>query len=432
MTAKAPRNALGIDFGTSNSAAGILVNGRPHLVNIEPGHDTVPTAVFFDHGGKKTRFGNAANAALMQGVEGRFMRALKSILGTSLMRERRQIMGQSLTFIDIIGRFLAEVKAQAEASCYQEFPFVLSGRPVHFHSQDPKRDAQALIDLTECYHRAGFREVRFLFEPEAAAIAHGDRPTGGSLEGSLGLIVDIGGGTSDFSLFRTEPGRGASRSSVQILASHGVRLGGTNFDKSISSDLVMPLFGRGAMIRKEIGPGLLTAPNAIFHDLATWEKIPFLYTEETRKGAAQLCRLAEEKPLFERLCTVLEHELGHDVAFAVERGKIAANSKDDQRSRIDLRFVEAGLSCEISARDLTRSLSAYADRIRDSALETLALGQCRPEQVDTVVFVGGSSLMTFVEQTISQTFPMAKRHHSNAFTAVVDGLAIAAATTFEQ
>ena len=163
---------LGIDFGTSNSAAGICVDGKPQIIAIEPGVETLPTAVFFDFDQQKMIVGEAASQALLNGDEGRYMRGLKSLLGTRLMRESRMLLGERLDFIDIVARFLAELKRRAEAATGQPFTKALSGRPVQFHTGDAARNAQALEDLTEAYHRAGFEAVAFLNEPEAAAIAN--------------------------------------------------------------------------------------------------------------------------------------------------------------------------------------------------------------------------------------------------------------------
>lgn len=422
MTRLQPSNTLGIDFGTSNSAAGVLVNGKPHLIELEPGRKTLPTSVFFDAESNRMLIGTAANTALTEGEEGRFMRSLKSVLGTPLMHEKRRLMGKSMSFVDIIAHFLAQLKSRAEAACHQPFERALSGRPVHFHSTDAGRDAQALADLTECYHRAGFTDVAFLFEPEAAAIAtSGLQPTGG-----LSLIVDIGGGTSDFSVFRHD-----ATNRIEILASHGIRLGGTNFDRSISVDHVMPLFGRGSEIRNEMGPGTMTAPNAIFQDLATWQKIPFLYTPDTQRKVARMQKLAVQPNLFARFSEVLEHQLGHDIAFAVERGKIQANDTGRTDARIDLRFVERDLGVALREDGLSASLDAHRQSLHDSAMETLAIAGCTPAQITQVIFVGGSSLMGIVEAAMMAAFPQATREYPDVFTAVVDGLAIASQTAFE-
>ena len=164
--------ALGIDFGTSNTAAGIAVDGTPQLIALEAEAQTLPTAVFFDFEAKEMRIGTEASDALLAGSEGRYMRGLKSLLGTRLMRERRVLLGERLDFIDIVARFLARVKSQAEAATGMQFDAALSGRPVRFHSADDARDAQALTDLREAYGRAGFDRVDFMNEPEAAALAN--------------------------------------------------------------------------------------------------------------------------------------------------------------------------------------------------------------------------------------------------------------------
>lgn len=411
---------LGIDFGTSNSAAGILVNGAPFLIDIETGQKTLPTSIFFDSAKKKVLFGSVANRALIDGAEGRYMRALKSVLGTSLMHEPRSFLGKPTTFVDIIASFLAEVKSKAEAACYTDFDFALSGRPVHFHSADPERDAKALADLTMCYERAGFKDVKFMFEPEAAAVA----ATKMDNDTHLGLIVDIGGGTSDFTIFRKESG------TIDVLASHGVRIGGTDFDKALSLDHAMPLLGRGADIKKEMGDGLLRAPNAMFNDLASWERIPSLYTPTVRRDVAHLERMAVNPPLFHRLSEVLEHEMGHDLAFAVERGKIQINALDRTDATINMGFIERGLSASVTTADLNISLADLIARVSEAATETLALADCTHDMIDKVIFVGGSSLMIDIQSAMKTAFPDAQFEHSDAFTAVVDGLAISAQDAF--
>lgn len=410
------RRSLGIDFGTSNSAAGYLCDGRPRLIELAPGQTTMPTTFFFDHESRRTLIGDPANQALLDGVEGRFMRALKRVLGTGLMHEKRQILNQGVTFVDIIARFLNQIKVRAEAQAGLTFDRALSGRPVVFHGAGDPREAQAEEDLRRCYLEAGFREVEFLPEPEAAAIASGalDQP------GTIGLIVDVGGGTSDFSLFRSEGG------GIAILANHGVRIGGTDFDRAINIDRVMPLLGKGSQLRKAMGAGTSPTPNAIYNDLATWEKIPFVYTPQNRRMVAEMLRLAQHPDRLSRLARVLEDELGHDLAFAVERGKIAANAGEAQ-PRILLDQVERGLHAPLPPEALADSLARHAATLAEGAEETLRLAGIDAADVRQVVYVGGSSLMSMVSATMKARFPAAGHSFKDVFTAVTDGLAIAAA-----
>ena len=403
---------LGIDFGTSNTAAAVMVDGRPQIIELEPGQKTLPTAVFLDYAARRTLHGTAAVQAMIDGRHGRFMRALKSILGTPLARERRPFLNERLTLLEIIARFLCEVRIRAEAVTGARIECAIAGRPVHFHSAAPDRDRQALADLAECYRLAGFSTVRFVHEPEAAAMAAG--PGGG-----LGLIVDIGGGTSDFTLFR-----GAGQG-IEIVASHGVRIGGTDFDRAISLGQVMPLLGMGGELRNELGPGRNAVPPALFHELASWEKIAFLYSPEALRDARRMARLAIAPDRLRRLVAVLEMELGHDIAFAVEAAKIVANGATGQ-GEIRLDPVEKGLRPHLWQPELLSVLWPFAARIQTAARETLDQAGLAPGQVDRVIFVGGSSLVGAVDQVMRATFPQARFEYSEVFTAVVDGLAIAA------
>ncbi|MDP3196912.1 Hsp70 family protein [Tabrizicola sp.] len=406
---------LGVDFGTSNTAAGFMLDGRPRLISFAPGQTTIPTTFFFDFDTRRMLIGEPANQALLDGTEGRFMRALKRILGTPLMHERRQLLNEQVTFVEIIARFLAQLKARAEAEAGVTFDHVLSGRPVVFHGAGDPREAAAEADLRACYLAAGFREVEFMPEPQAAAIASGALEE----QGVTGLIVDVGGGTSDFSLFRS------GRDGVTILANHGVRIGGTDFDRAINIDWVMPHLGKGTELRKALGSGSTPTPNHIFNDLATWEKIAFLYKPQNRRLAAEMVRLAHQPEKLARLAKVLEGELGHDLSFAVERGKIAANG-GAERASIQLDRIEPGLVIPLSADALTESLARHADALALGARETLRIAGLDVSSVEKVVYVGGSSLMALVSQTMKIQFPQAVHSYSEVFTAVADGLAIAA------
>ena len=401
---------LGLDFGTSNTGAGVMAAGRPYAIPLEPGAQTLPTAVFVDFAERRYLYGQAAARAMMAGAEGRFMRALKSILGTRLAREPRRFLNERLTLIEVIARFLDEIRQRSEAHTGQRFDAVLSGRPVRFHSASAERDAQARDDLAEAYRMAGFTDVAFLNEPESAALA---------VEGQgRMLIVDIGGGTSDFTLCERFNGQ------TRVLASHGIRLGGTDFDRELSLAHAMPLLGYGAMIGAEFGAAAHRAPNAPFLDLASWEKIAFVYDVKLLREVRRWVRLAPDPVPFERLAEVLESHLGHDIAYAVEAGKIAANGTG--RGRIGLDVVERGLHAELRREVMQANLAGFAEQIAGAARDTLERADCAPGRVDQVVYVGGSSLMGALRAQMARLLPDARSVDTEVFTAVVHGLAIAA------
>lgn len=407
-------NWLGVDFGTSNSAAAYMAGGEVVHVELEEGRETIPTALFFDLYEKQVLAGRPANQALLDGVEGRYMRSLKSVLGTPLMKVQRVLLGRRTDFSEVITEFLRQLKARAEHFAGRTFDHVVAGRPVFFHRVDAERNKRAEQDLRACYLKAGFEQVSFMYEPEAAALESARDYT----KGSIGLVVDIGGGTSDFTLFE------AKDQGVRIIASNGVRVGGTDFDRQISYDHFMPLLGRGAQLKRRFAEGTIQAPAHIFSELATWEKIPFLYDEKTLQLAKGMERDAIDRPLFTRLVRVLERRLGHDLAFEAERTKIAHNEGSNQ-SLVDLGLIEAGLKTDLTETGLQNSLRRYGDQIAEAIQETLDAGGIAPQQVEAVVSVGGSSSMKIVTDAIQACLPNVAVQQGDMFTSIVDGLAIA-------
>ncbi|PNB77069.1 heat-shock protein, partial [Pseudomonas sp. FW305-BF6] len=111
----------------------------------------------------------------------------------------------------------------------------------------------------------GFKDVSFQYEPIAAAFDYESTIE----KEELVLIVDIGGGTSDFSLVRLSPERrGHDNRHDDILATGGVHIGGTDFDKQLSLQGLMPLFGYGS--RMKSGAYM---PTSHHMNLATWHTI---------------------------------------------------------------------------------------------------------------------------------------------------------------
>ena len=406
---------LALDFGTSNSAAAILEGDTPRRLPVEGASDTLPTAVFFPLEGPM-RIGAAAAEALIEGDEGRYMRALKSVLGTAVFHEQRLLGGRRRTLADVVAAFLAEVKARAEAASGRRFDTALSGRPVRFHA-DPARDARAEADLRACYLAAGFEDVAFMFEPEAAALA----AHGLGRAGEVGLVVDIGGGTSDFSAFRVEAGQ------VAILASHGVRLGGTDFDHAVSMTHAMPLLGLHGELREPMSGALRPVPNATYVELSTWATIPFLYTRETERLVEGMAKEAVDAAAMTRLARVIRDQRGHELAFAVEAGKIAANG-GAAGAAIDMACVERALRAPISPASLDAALRGFRGDLRAAMDETLRRAGVAAEGIGSVILVGGSSLMGLVAEEAAAACPKARIERSDAFGSIGDGLALAAAS----
>src|SRR5688500_4909157 len=186
---KFPVAACGLDFGTSNTTLGISYADGPRLVSLEDDEVTIPSAVFFSPK-SEVLIGRAAIHAYVDGVSGRLMRGLKSVLGSSLVNEQTQVGRYRLPFQEVIARYLGAVKMRAERQTGRELTRVVHGRPVHFVDGDPNADRRAEDTLRDIAHTIGFREVSFQFEPIAAALDY-ERQIQSE---EIALIADIGGG----------------------------------------------------------------------------------------------------------------------------------------------------------------------------------------------------------------------------------------------
>lgn len=408
--------AAGFDFGTSNSAIGIVKGNNAILAPVENGAAMIPSAVFFDFTEQdKPLYGRNAVDAYVNGNDGRLMRGLKTILSTSLIDERTALSKRSIKLTDVIAMFSRHLKGKAEETVSGPIDAVVHGRPVRFVEGDDAADVRAETRLAELARQAGYKEVSFVYEPVAAAAQY---ELTASREETI-LVADIGGGTSDFSIVRIGPDRrrSADRKS-DILANTGVRVGGTDFDRNLSMRTVMPELGLGTeLIDKQ-----LPMPRSIFADLAWWPTINLCYTPKIVREAQEVHRLAVEPQKTQRLLTVLTKHLGHRIAFAVERGKIELTGID--RMNIDLTFIEAGLAAPATREDFDEAIAAELMRLRLAVWNCLALADAGT--IDTVFMTGGSSLVPAVEAVLRDELPDAEIKRGDDFLSVALGLTLEA------
>jgi hypothetical chaperone protein len=407
--------ACGLDFGTSNSAIGVMRQGVAELAPIEA-HDTLmPSAVFFDYETKgRVLLGNAAITAYVEQTEGRLMRALKSILGSPLIDEETSLGGRKVPLTHVVEIFVRDLKAKAEEFAGQEIGSVVMGRPVRFLDDDDQADARAQSVLERVARQAGFREITFAYEPIAAA--HHYEQTAPREE--LVLIADIGGGTSDFSIVRVGPERrGRADRSGDMLASTGVRVGGTDLDTALSLASVMPLLGLGTQLVEKNLP----MPNALYHQVATWATINFAYTYRNERELAELASLACEPEKVARLLKLLQQGLGHRLAFTVEDAKIALSS--DDRVAIPLAFLEAGLSAVATRRAFDRAIGGATDRLHKAAGDCIAAAGLKADAIETIFLTGGSSRVPAVRKAVARAAPAARIAGGSDLLSVALGLA---------
>lgn len=416
MSFSTPARACGIDFGTSNSTVGWLRPGQDSLLPLEDGKITLPSVIFFNTEERRPVYGRMALHEYLEGYEGRLLRSLKSLLGSKLLKSETTVLGSALPFKDLLCFFIGELKKRAEAQAGRAFEEVVLGRPVFFVDDDPAADQEAQNTLAAVAHKLGFKEVSFQYEPIAAAF---DYESALARE-ELVLIVDIGGGTSDFSLVRLAPERHhLAERQGDILATGGVHIGGTDFDKQLSLAGVMPLFGYGSRMKSDA-----FMPTSYHLNLATWHTINALYAQKTQLALQNMRYDIVDATGIDRLFGLIEQRAGHWLAMQVEESKIALS---EQAARpIDLSRVEPGLVAELTRPLFENAIEPLLERIRASLTQLLADAGIAADQVDTLFFTGGSSGVPALRQSVAAMLPNARSVEGNTFGSIGSGLAIEA------
>lgn len=406
--------SCGIDFGTSNSSIAIANNGTISLVPVEGTHVTIPSAIFFPKKGMAPAFGRAATELFFTKQEGRYMRSLKRVLGTALTKQGTVINGKAIRFDSIIALFLQNIKDKADALIGQEIEHVVMGRPVHFVDNDLEADKRAQEELRGIAQHIGFKHIEFQFEPIAAAFAHEAKISGEK----LALVVDLGGGTSDFTVIRLSNQYITKKDrSSDILANTGIRVGGNDFDKNLSLAAIMPELG----YKSTYGEKKLEVPLKLYHDLSEWSKINFLYTVKIISQTRQLLNQSHDKKRLGRLLTILEKETGHSLLASVEDTKIALTAQLEHTASFD--SIDASLCIPINRTQFEDAIRSEIEKISASATECIQQAMIKKEDIELVILTGGSTEVPIIQAAFKTLFPNAALADENKLSSVGLGLA---------
>ena len=408
---------LGIDFGTSNSACALIdAQGALQVIPLDGAKAEMPTALFFASETHSVLYGAEAMQAYLNGTEGRLLRSLKSLMGSRLMDEYTAVGDKSIRFFDIVVLFFKELKRRCEAHVGQTLTHAVLGRPVHFVDDDAERDQLAQETLGRAALEAGFTHIAYQMEPIAAALDYEQRVA----KETTALVVDIGGGTSDFTVIRLNPARSAqSDRSADILATTGVHIGGTDFDRLLDLTTVMPHLGY-----KHVGTGGRIVPSSVFFDLSTWHLIHQAYTRKSMHFAKELWTDYSDQTLHRRLMDALEEQHGHRMLASVEAAKIAC-SISGEGAVVNLDFLDRSLAPTVDAVNMEAALHASLAQVVQCAQDCVAAAGL--QAVDAVYLTGGSSALRTLIAALRQAMPEAILVEGNRFGGVAAGLAWAGA-----
>jgi len=409
-------DCIGIDFGTTNTCVAVRENDQIRVLKIDPtsSQTNLIRTLIYMPSKKECFFGkNAIDQYFDRGMEGRFFQSIKKLLpnpeftGTSVFGVRMNVEA-------IIGRFLTELKNRIEKEIGP-----IEGIPIHMgrpakYSLDTEREELAVIRFKKAIELAGMTNVSLIDEPTAAAEAS----TTGVKEDAMVLVCDLGGGTSDFTLFRNE------RFAIQAHSVYGIPVAGDSLDSDFFKEKLLTHFGSNIRYQRPFSSNVLTLPSAFVKILPKWHHHALLKERSTWEFILSLRNEMvdeKQKKYLENLITLVEENLGYMLHQEVERLKISLSSKDQN----DFKFKSYPIEIEfnVESGNYRQIISETVEEISQAALHTVSLGNCEPNQVNILQFTGGTAKVPAIRKRIESLFPSATVVDVEAFTAVAEGLA---------
>jgi len=461
------QTGVGVDFGTSNSAAAIFDGRKVTMVQLETGSTIMPSASYIDRDfvtctgqeaidtyiaqnqGRKvemslevlgeartstgqmdmsTQLPAQAETHLVYGqafndgsLPGRLFRGTKRLLG-SVETERVMIFDRPFRLVALITPILLRIR-QAVVRAVQSViqgsdqpEHACIGHPVNFEGRDANHNRVALERLSEAYRYAGIKTQTFYPEPTAAALSYLHANPGE--QGELLLTVDFGGGTLDLCILR----RNASL--FDVVAIHGIGLGGDHIDQCMFRHILFPLLGKGERWHREVdGKEVETLfPFDAYEDLLINWTVSYMLNqnEYTTPVLDKIRQGAADADKFERLYELITQNYSYQVFQAIKDCKAALSYNESAV----LDIPEIDVEVEIRREAFENMIANLLERFEAAVDDTLARAGVNRDEIHLVLRTGGSSLIPAVRRSLDARFPGKVVEH-DPFTSVAAGLALA-------
>ena len=454
-------HGIGIDFGTSNSAAAVFDGEHVRLVQLETADAIIPSATYIDRAlasktgqtavdqyivdntgrtvemvpeviGETSQFVEGAGdgggpgevetatekiygaAVTDSSLQGRLFRGTKRLLGDEDVR-RLMVFDHPFRLVALITPLLLRIRQSIEADVGSVSGANL-GYPVNFEGRDAFSNQLALSRLGEAFGYAGVKEQHFYPEPIAAAVSF--LHSNADAQGETLLCLDFGGGTLDFCVLCRQG------QSFSVVATHGIGLGGDHLDQILFRELLFPELGKGEVWRRRGFDREIETrfPFEEFEDLLVNWAVTYTLNQN-RYTTPVLERIATGGPgtqKFERLRDVIQHNLSYLIFARIKTLKAALSTQ----STATLDVPEIDLQIDLTRHDFEQMIAQPLQRVAEALDETVRKAGLRHDDIDIVLGTGGSSLIPAVKGLLEERFAGRVVEH-DPFTSVAAGLAIA-------
>lgn len=418
------KKIFGLDFGTSNSALSVNIDGEVRMLDIDKFNttgNTLKSVIYFDPEDEKFYIGQEAVSHYLENdAQGRYIQSIKAFLSNPHF-EYTDIGKKNYKLEDLISILLRKIKNRGQKYLNSELDAVVIGRPVIF-SDDPDRERLAVERLMSAAKIAGFNEVYMQYEPIAAALAF--ESTLALNEEKIVFVGDFGGGTSDFTIIKTQGGKYKQKLDRKndILGLGGVYIGGDTFDSQLMWEKVAYHFGKNVRVKALMGNFDLPVSSTIMEKLRKWHLIPQLKLPKTRQLIKDIRYQADNPELIKNLETLVDDNYGYMLFQSIERSKIELSEAIS--SIINFNELHVDIKEEVSQSEFETFIALDMQKIEICIEEVIKQSRMKYADIDVVFLTGGSSYIPIIKRIFSDKFGAEKINQTNAFTSVAYGLGI--------
>jgi hypothetical chaperone protein len=438
---------LGIDFGTTNSAAAVYDGSRLHPILAGTVGETqiLPSLIYVDRDHKVT-VGQAAAREYTRRETGRAVRwktkefgSIEMVVGgggsspiiyqhpvtltfddaalgrmlqsiKTALRNREyhgtQIFDRFYTIDELIAMLLGHLKQRVENQFGEKCESVVIGRPVKF-SDEAWLSLRAEDLIYKAARRAGFRDISFHMEPIGALYTyHVATP-----KRSKALVFDFGGGTLDLTVAQVGGGK-----TPEVLATLGVLVGGDDLDRRLMQSL-FPYFGEDT----KRGEAL---PYEVANYLSDWQTMPELTRPQYQETFKFLKRTHKRPKTIDALQTLVSKNIGFSLFRELERVK--RELTDNWRSELNFIYEDIRIQELMTRVKFERLIAREIQLVEAGIQQVLADASVEPKEIDVVLRTGGSSLVPVFVEMLSNLFGREKLTELDPLLSVVGGLGIIA------
>jgi len=172
------------------------------------------------------------------------------------------------------------------------------------------------------------------------------------------------------------------------------------------------------------GPSQLPMPQYLFRNIAEWQNLYKLNTEEIINWLIAAEASSDQPRALRALRYLIQHNYGYPVRRIVEAAKKQLSFEEE--AMIDIRHGVIDILEQVNRQEFNVIIRDTLDEMMGSVIEAEEAAQLRPEQIDMVLTTGGTSLIPAVRQMLEERYGAGRIRQRDTFSSVAMGLAIVA------